>query len=131
MTRPALPLPLGFEDRLLLEDRLRSRKTSERLRLRCQIVLLGAEGLANALIASRLKVTRSTVLEWRRRFAEGGIRILTEGENEKSQSNVRMDRVKQIRDLLETPPPGGATAWTVRLGMFSNSMVTTSQRLAK
>jgi len=97
-----------------LEDRLRSRKTSERLRLRCQIVLLGAEGLANALIASRLKVTRSTVLEWRRRFAEGGIRILTEGENEKNQSNVRMDRVKQIRDLLETPPPGGATAWTVR-----------------
>jgi len=114
MTRPALPLPLGLEDRLLLEDRLRSRKTSERLRLRCQIVLLGAEGLANALIASRLRVTRSTVLEWRRRFTEGGIQILAEGTCEKSHTSARMDREKQIRDLLKTPPPEGAAAWTVR-----------------
>lgn len=114
MTRPALPLPLGFEDRLLLQDRLRSRKTSERLRLRCQIVLLGAEGIANALIASRLKVTRSTVLEWRRRFAEGGIQALMEEGGEKCQARSRMDRENLIRDLLDTPPPEGATAWTVR-----------------
>jgi hypothetical protein len=75
---------------------------------------MGAEGLANALIASRLKVTRSTVLEWRRRFAEGGIRILTEGGCGKPHTEARVDRENQIRALLETAPPEGAAAWTVR-----------------
>jgi len=130
MTRPALPLPLGLEERLLLEDRLRSRKTSERLRLRCQIVLLGAEGLANSLIASRLKVTRSTVLEWRRRFVEGGIRTLAEEGCERNQTESRMDRERQVRDLLETPPPEGASAWTVRaLAKAANCSPASIQRM--
>ena len=114
MTRPALPLPLHLEERLLLEDMLRSRKTSERLRIRCQIILMGADGLANTLIAERLKITRSTVLEWRRRFEEGRIPALAEERGEASPGALRVKRERQVRHLLEAEPPDKAQGWTVR-----------------
>ncbi|MGW1102435.1 helix-turn-helix domain-containing protein [Streptomyces sp. NPDC002540] len=45
-------------------------KTEYRLRLRAQIVLHVARGLANARIAERVGVHVDTVRSWRRRFAE-------------------------------------------------------------
>lgn len=114
MTRPALPLPLSLDERLLLEDLLRSRRTPERLRLRCQIILMGADGLANSLIATKLKLTRSTVLEWRRRFAVGRIQALTDEGGEGHAAEAKTDRARQVRALLEAPPPAGAAFWTVR-----------------
>ena len=130
MTRPALPLPLSLEERLLLEDMLRSHRTSERLRVRCQIILMGADGLANTLIAERLRVTRSTVLEWRRRFEEGRVPALAEKGGETSLTKIRQDRERQIRALLETLPLDGSSAWTVRaLAKAADCSPATVQRM--
>ena len=129
MTRPALPIPLSLEERLLLEDMLRSRKTPERLRLRCQIILMGADGLANSLIATRLKLTRSTVLEWRRRFEVGRIQALTDEGGEGASTDSKSDRTNHLRGLLDIPPPDGSAVWTVRaLAKAANCSPATIQR---
>lgn len=125
MTLPALPLPLPLQDRLLLEDLLSSRRTPDRVRLRCQILLLAADGLPNATIAARLGITRSTVLEWRRRAGEGGASAVLEEATEGVDP-----RLRQLRAYLELPPPDGAPAWTVRaLAKATGCSPATVQRL--
>jgi hypothetical protein len=90
---------------------------------------MGADGLANSLIASKLKMTRSTVLEWRRRFAVGRIQALTDDHAETIFTEAKTDRTRQIRSLLEGRPPDGASSWTVRaLAKAANCSPATIQR---
>lgn len=49
--------------------------------LRSRIVLMASEGIANRAIANTLDTSRPTVQHWRMRFAEGGLKSLTEIEN--------------------------------------------------
>lgn len=114
MTLPASALQLPIRDRLLLEDVITSRRTPERLRLRCRILLLAAEGVANSVIAARLGVTRSTVLDWRRRFEEGGLGAVMDEPSTGRGARIAEDRTELIRDLLQAAPPEGAGSWTVR-----------------
>lgn len=103
---------MSLEDRLFLEDLLRSRRTGERLRTRCHIILMALEGIPNATIATRLGVTRSMVLDWRKRFERQGLQgLLEEGPEGRLDADLR---VQELRMLLDTPPPEGAAAWTVR-----------------
>lgn len=119
------PLHLDVEDRLRLEDLLRSRRTPDRLRVQCQILLLGAEGHANAAIASRLNLTRSTVLKWRRRFRKGTFGALGP-VSEAPASDLRRQRVERLKALLQAAPSGG---WTVRaLAQATGMSVATVQR---
>ena len=65
------------EARQDLERIVRSGKTEQRIPLRARIILGAAEGKSNNLLATELKTSRPTVLDWRRRFAEGGVKLLT------------------------------------------------------
>jgi transposase len=60
------------DDRRRLEQHLRARLTPVRLFVRCQIVLLAADGLTTSEIGRRLGITRRTVRVWIDRFASGG-----------------------------------------------------------
>lgn len=117
------PLHLNVEDRLKLEDILRSGRTSERVRAQCQILLLGDEGHPNAAIASQLNLTRSTVLKWRRRFRQGRFDAL---EAPRGPIHRQASRAERLRSLLAQRPPQG---WTVRaLADAAGFSVATVQR---
>src|ERR1700720_3744795 len=64
------------ESRQELERIARSGKTEQRGVLRARIVLGAADGKSNNALARELGTSRPTVLDWRRRFAEGGVAAL-------------------------------------------------------
>ena len=82
--------------------------------LRAEIVLAAADREGPSSIARRLRVSRPTVDQWRKRFAEQGIAGLADAE--------RSGRPKQVDDAailaatLEPPPERlGVTHWSTRL----------------
>src|SRR6266851_696118 len=69
-------LAITPEARQELERLVRSGKTEQRVVLRARIVLGAAEGKSNNALARELNTSRPTVIDWRRRFAEGGVKAL-------------------------------------------------------
>src|ERR1700676_4415502 len=69
-------LAITPEARQELDRLLRSGKTEQRVVLRARIVLGAAEGKSNNALAGELNTSRPTVIDWRRRFAEGGVKSL-------------------------------------------------------
>ncbi|MFH1689282.1 MAG: helix-turn-helix domain-containing protein, partial [Candidatus Eisenbacteria bacterium] len=76
MRKPAEPLKISDEQRRELERILRSRTTEQRVVMRARIVLAAADGKPNRVTARELGVSRPTVLQWRARFAAGGVGAL-------------------------------------------------------
>ena len=70
MWASSAPLAVTPEARQELERIVRSGKTEQRISLRARIILGAADGKSNNLLATELKTSRPTVLDWRRRFAE-------------------------------------------------------------
>src|SRR3954452_6580963 len=73
---PALVLRDGDVERLTSLSRSTSARAG--LVLRARIALLAAEGVGNTEIASRLGCARQTVIDWRARYAAGGIEGLAD-----------------------------------------------------
>jgi transposase len=84
---------------------------------RARIVLLAAEGVPNAEIARRTGTSRPTVVDWRARYAAGGIRAL-----EDLPRSGRPPRIDEVDVVVATVaedgrPPArlGVTHWSARL----------------
>jgi transposase len=71
-------LEITSEDKADLAALVRAGKTEQRIALRARIVLGAAEGKSNYALAKELKTSRPTVLDWRQRFTEGGVKALYE-----------------------------------------------------
>lgn len=67
--RPTVPLALAPEERERAKAVLRVSKTEQRVALRAQALLMMADGVAAADVATVLGVNERTVFRWRRRFA--------------------------------------------------------------
>jgi transposase len=78
MSPHAVPVTLTAAERTTLDRRVRRAKTPHRDRMRALIVLAAAAGQGNAAIAGGLDVTADTVRKWRGRFADRGLRGLTD-----------------------------------------------------
>jgi transposase len=65
-------LPIGPDDRALLERWSRMRTAPQRTVLRCRMVLQLADGLSAREVARRLGVSRHTVDLWRKRYLDEG-----------------------------------------------------------
>ena len=78
-------------------------------------LLMAAEGVANATIAARLGVSRSTVLAWRRHFEIDGIDgVGAVREGRGRRPTITQDRIDQmISDTSNLTPPD-ATHWSIR-----------------
>ena len=69
-------LMLRDGDRERLTDLARRPSVASGLAKRARMVLLAADGMPNAQIAREMGVSRPTVIGWRDRYAQGGIKAL-------------------------------------------------------
>ena len=110
----AAPLVLRVDDESKLKALVRSSTVEAGLAQRARIVLLAAEGLANAEIARRVAVSRPTVIQWRNRYVGGGVAAL--GDLERSGRPSIIDDVQVVVATLTAPPESlGVTHWSARL----------------
>lgn len=131
MFPPAKPLPVSDEDQRTLKAWLRAHSTSQQVALRAAIVLRAADGWANCRIAAQLGVTRSTVLQWRKRYWAEGVQGLTRvrpGRGRKRR--IGPHRVRQIVKATLHTRPQGATHWSCRtLAQAQGVSAATVQRI--
>jgi transposase len=117
MARGPRPIPLTLTpaDREVLERWTRRRTTAQALARRARIVLACAEpGATNSGVARALRVSRPTVLTWRRRFAARGPDGLLDEPRPGAPRTITDADVERVITLtLETPPPD-ATHWSTR-----------------
>jgi transposase len=112
---PAEPLVLLADERVKLEKMASSPSLPHRMVREAKGLLLAADGVANAQIAERLGVSRSTVLGWRKQFADDGVKgvgKIRPGRGPKTSiPQAKIDQV--VHDTRHTTPPD-ATHWSVR-----------------
>jgi transposase len=109
---PALVLREG--DREELARITRSTSVRAGLAQRARIVLAAADGEANERIATRIGVSKVTVLQWRSRYAEHGLNGL---DDQQRSGRPRIIDHRQIVATTLKPPPKkyGVTHWSSRL----------------
>jgi len=110
----AARLEVRGKDKSTLRSWVRASGIRAGLAQRARIVLLAGEGHSNTEIATRVGVSRPTVIHWRDRYAEGGLRALQ--DRERSGRPRRVDDA-QVAAATLTPPPQwlGVTHWSSRL----------------
>jgi transposase len=111
---PALALREG--DRRRLADLARLPSVPSGLAKRARIVLLAADGMPNAQIARAVGVSRPTVIGWRDRYQQGGIKGLEDERRsgrpaEISEADVV---VATLADGGRPPERLGITHWSAR-----------------
>lgn len=97
MRSVAEALSVTDRERSELEAMAAAHSTPRQWALRARIVLLAAEGVANAEIARRLEVSRPTVLAWRKRFKDerlDGLTWVRPGRGRKR--SITAEKVRQI-----------------------------------
>lgn len=116
MFRAATPLTVSADQKRELERLLRSGNSPQKVALRCRILLLANEGVANANIAERLKISRPTVLALRTAFAQHGMTAVTGIRHRKRSPKVLTPEVETriLEATLKTRPGDGSTQWSVR-----------------
>jgi transposase len=105
-------LAVTREARQELERLVPSGKTEQRIALRARIILGAADGKSNNALARELNTSRPTVIDWRRRFAEGGVEKL-EDDRPRGRSFPPLARAKTAEIITRTQsPPQHATQWS-------------------
>lgn len=111
MPKRAIVLQCDLEQRQQLEKLCNGRTTEKQLAERANIVLLCAQGKTNQQVALELKTSRPTVIKWRRRYAQHGLKGLRDkqrsGKPKKYGNNLR----EKILKTLEQPAPKGYASW--------------------
>jgi transposase len=107
----ATPIPVSEEDARVLCEWARSVDVTPALTRRARIVLLAAEGLGPAAIATRLGCTKQTAILWRERFRVDGLDGLRDAP--RSGRPTTVDDAAVVARTLE-PPPDAAARWTTR-----------------
>src|ERR1700741_2976988 len=112
-------LAITAEDKAELERIVRSGRTEQRHALRARIILGAAEGRSNSALAKELKTSRPTVVDWRARYVEGGVKALYE-DRPRGKSFEAVARSKEAEIVAKslkrnhrrpTPRIGAAAAW--------------------
>src|SRR3954471_11525645 len=112
--RSAEALALRDGDRERLLSLTRSSSVRAGLAQRARIVLLAADGLSNTAIAAQVGVSRPTVIGWRGRYEQRGMKGLAD---EPRAGRPRQVDHRAVVAATLTPPPKklGVTHWSSRL----------------
>jgi transposase len=131
MWNAAEALLLPEKEKQTLESWVRSPSTPQGIALRSSIILLAAEGISNNKIASKLLISRPTVIMWRKRFLEGGsagLQKIKEGRGRKPEIPAKKLE-KIVYDTLHSKPEN-ATHWSCRsMGKRHNVSHTVVQKV--
>jgi len=115
MMTPAAALSVSEGQRKALEVITKSRTAPFRQVQRARVLLLAADGVANARIAKQAGVSPATVRSWRSRFEQDGLAKLGKvraGRGRKS--NIPQSKIEEIVELTRNSKPAGQTHWTCR-----------------
>jgi transposase len=115
MSAPAAALSLSDGERGTLERLARAQSAPHRHVLRARVLLLAADGLANALIAEEVGVTPVTVRAWRKGFAADGLAGLDKIRDGRGRKpSISEQTIAEIVRLTTTTTAPGATHWSCR-----------------
>lgn len=113
--RVAQRIELTVEERETLERWSRGRSTPARLVLRAKIVLAAAAGARNDAIAAACSTAKSTVVRWRKRFAQGRVAgIERDAPRAGRKSTISTSTVEAILRKTTGETPADATHWSTR-----------------
>jgi len=93
----------------------RSQRAPHRQVQRARVLLLAADGVANAQIASQMGVTPMTVRSWRTRFeAQGLAKFGKVSQGRGRKATIAQEVIDRIVDLTQNSTPVGETHWSTR-----------------
>src|SRR4051795_1140367 len=126
--RPKKLVKLSIEEREKLETMARRPKSAQAMALRARIVLGSDEGMSNAAVAARLRLTAATVGKWRRRFLESRLEGLLDEPRVGAPRKITDRQIEEVvTKTLESMPANG-THWSTRgmaeaMDLSQNSIV--------
>jgi len=115
MNKAAAPLLMSAGQREALTVLARSSTAAHRQVQRAKVLLMAADGVANAKIAATVGVTPVTVRAWRTRFAQEGLAkfsVVRGGRGRKP--GITPEQIEEIVRLTQQEKPAGATHWSCR-----------------
>src|SRR5213080_3107895 len=116
MPRTMPPLTLSPSDRAQIQQWLAAHGTPQQVALRGRIVLAAASGQSDSAIARLLETNRKTVILWRARFAEQGLKSLWEVAPGRGRTpTYGTKKIKAIVEATLQTKPKGMTHWSCRL----------------
>lgn len=99
---PAPALVLREGDKARLEGWLRSQSVSAGRAKRARMILLASEGVGNREISARVGASPTTVIQWRSRYEERGLRGLE--DLERTGRPRELDHRQIVAETLKPPP---------------------------
>jgi transposase len=106
---------MSESQREILERLAASQTAAYREVQRARVLLLAADGVANAQIATETGVTPVTVRAWRKRFAEQGLTKFGKVAPGRGRPpEIPQDKIEEIVDLTRNCKPKGETHWSTR-----------------
>ena len=116
MFAPAPPLDLSPGQKQELEALARSGNSTQKVALRCRLLLLAHQGVSNRAIAAQLDLSRPTVLALRAAFIRDGMAAVTGIRRRRRRATVLTAELEQhiLNTTLTTRPGGGSPRWSVR-----------------
>jgi len=117
MPSPAPALALSASQKAELEGLVRSGSTTQKVALRCRLLLLAHQGIANQSIAEQLGVSRPTIVALRGAFAKDGLAAVTGIRRRHRRGSVLTPELEQkiVDTTVKTRPGDGSTHWSVRM----------------
>jgi transposase len=117
MPNPAAALTLSQDQKAELDTLVRNGNTPQKIAVRCRLLLLAHEGVANQSIAQQLNLSRPTILALRAAFANDGMVAITGVRKRKRHARVLTPELEQriLDTTLKTRPGDGSTHWSIRL----------------
>jgi transposase len=112
----AAPLSVTVDQKQELEALVHNGNSSQKVALRCRLLLLAHQGVANQSIAQQLNVSRPTILALRAAFTQDGMAAVMGIRKRKRRGSVLTPDLEQkiLDTTLKTRPGDGSTHWSVR-----------------
>ena len=108
-------MPISDTDRETLESWIRRHNTPQQIALRASIILYAADGIPNSKIAAELRISRPSVLKWRKRFlAEGPDALLRIRPGRGRKAELSAEKIASIVEATLHSRPANATHWSCR-----------------